>query len=190
MFQFLCHIQRFNKWTWTREKKGCFVVWSCNTGMKKYLLSFEATWGQQRAAQCETQIFLLLSEAVIERKPSGGRIQRSDRHLSWVCKVKFFKTMLFKTCLHDETKEKNAKFTMQERTCWRLCTIVILLMCKYMPMFGMLLLFICCKWREKNINHKAIRLPSCPLTLRTAEVTSFLKLGFTMSKFYWKMNKL
>lgn len=129
--------------------------------------------GSMRAAQCDdSQIFLLLSEAVTERKPSGGCIQRSNWHLSWVCKVKvFFKAMLFKTCLHDETKEKNTKFTMQERTCWRLCTIVILLMCKYMPMFGMLLLFICCKWEKKNINHKAIRLPSCPLTLRTAEVT-------------------
>lgn len=76
-------------------------------------------------------------------------------------------------------------FTMQERTCWRLCTIVILLMCKYMPMFGML--FICCKWgKKKKVNHKAIRLPLSPLDLQTAEVTSFLKLRFTMWRFYWK----
>lgn len=40
--------------------------------------------------------------------------------------------------------------------------------------------------KKKKVNHKAIRLPLSPLDLQTAEVTSFLKLRFTMWRFYWK----
>lgn len=167
-----------------RRKDVCGLKLQC-WNVKVLVVMF---CGHLRAAEEPVSVMMLVSplvsNAVVDRKPTGRVYLVFYRPLSWLCKVMFFfKEMLFKTCLH--VKIKNTKFTMQERTLWRLCTIVILLMCKYMPMFGMLLLFISCKWKKNSQPQSNTSPLVSPRPSDSWSHMSFLKLRFTMSKYDW-----
>lgn len=166
--EFMCHVQRFNIVEVHSVGGKMFLIWSCNVGMSKFSFCFVATWGQQTSKSMWW--FSSLSSGVnccVGRKPTRRCIKcficcRRDR-----VKLCFLEQCCFKTVCMLRRK-KTTKFTVQGRTHWRLCTIVILLMCKYNAMFGMLLLFISCKWKEKATTKQyvSLRVPSTSWQLK------------------------
>lgn len=143
--------------SWKCKSACCYVLWPLE--------------GSRRASQVWWGFSLCSGAKCCDGQETNREVFLVFYQLLWSCKVMMLLFFFFlkKCCLKlvCMLKQKNTKVTMQARTHWRLCTIVIFL-CKYMPMFSMLL-FISCKWKYSQL--KAICLPSCPLNPLTNEAT-------------------
>lgn len=86
-------------------------------------------------------------------------------------------------------KQTNKTFTMQERTCWSLCTIVILLMCKYICLSLVCYYLIVVNEREKRNLPQSNTSPFVFSTFRKWKSRVFSKAAFYYVQTWLKLNK-